>query len=426
MAPEATAVVWALPAPGFDPWARLGGLSLIARAALTLASARVPSPPGERRAPIVIVVSPDDEADVTWLQATQRPIWPTKIVTAASPAEAARALLGDLGPEIAAPFVLAPAYVAGPRGVDEAVLSAAVPAGAIGVRVRAGRAADGPVLASAALLEAIAARDDATLDDALAALDVPSLPAVGWCERVDTEAGRRAAFRELFEACRKPVDGIVSTNLNRHVSIWISKRIVDLPISPNAVTIVTFFIGVAGAALCARGTYAGFLAGAACMQANSILDGVDGELARVRFQHSKIGQWLDTIADDVSNALYYVGIGVGALSSKYAPWSTVACAVAVGALVLTVAQYYVELVRLGSGDFYALGVGAKKGGLGARVVSLLERVLKKDLFLFLYLVLAVFGVLPAALFVAALGHLTALVGATSTTLRRAFSGRARA
>ena len=162
------------------------------------------------------------------------------------------------------------------------------------------------------------------------------------------------------------------------------------------------------------------------MQANSILDGVDGELARVRFQQSKLGQWLDTIADDVSNALYYVGIGVGALSSKYAPWSTSACAVAVGALVLTVAQYYAELVRLGSGDFYALGVGAKKGGLGARVVSLLERVLKKDAFLFVYLVLAVFGVLPAALFVAAVGHVIALAGATSTTLRRALSGRARA
>jgi len=54
-----------------------------------------------------------------------------------------------------------------------------------------------------------------------------------------------------------------------------------------------------GCALIATGGYAAAVAGFGLAQLQSVLDGCDGELARVRFQQSAIGEWLDTITDDV-------------------------------------------------------------------------------------------------------------------------------
>lgn len=84
------------------------------------------------------------------------------------------------------------------------------------------------------------------------------------------------------------------------------------------------------------------------------------------------------------------------------------------------AQYYVELVRIGSGDFYALSVGVPKspGGFVGAVVGLFERVLKKDFFIFLFLCMAVAGVLPYATVLAAFGASIALGSATVRNVRR--------
>src|SRR6266511_4333461 len=108
-------------------------------------------------------------------------------------------------------------------------------------------------------------------------------------ESVDTDAGRRRAVDALFEKCRKPVDGIVSRYLNRHVSIAISKRLVETAITPNQISVAAMVIGLAGAACAARGGYGWPLLGATLLQIDSIVDGVDGELARVRFQQSRLG-----------------------------------------------------------------------------------------------------------------------------------------
>src|SRR5262249_10786136 len=80
-------------------------------------------------------------------------------------------------------------------------------------------------------------------------------------------------------------------------------------------------IGLYGALLIATGTYENVLYGFVLAQAQSILDGCDGELARVRLQQSAIGEWLDTIGDDVLHlargladglAVYHEGAAVGA------------------------------------------------------------------------------------------------------------------
>jgi len=389
------ALLLAAPGPGFDPLDGLAGLSLVARAVLTLQKAGI-----ER----VRVVAPSELH------------------------ERLRAELADPRVKVAVELATDAAAVTGPvlvssvaDVVDPAVFRA-LRAASLGEK-RAVAASRGEVSLGPALVSAQGATElspqalEGWLSDGTASrLDVGG----AWHERADTPEGRTRAFRELFEACRKPVDGMVSRHLNRHVSIFISKRIVDTAITPNQMSVVTFVLGLAGAWSVARGGYWWSLLGAFLFQWNSILDGVDGELARVRFQHSKLGQWVDTVADDVSNVIFYAGLAYGAAPLPHGHELFLCGWVAVGATLLTMAQNYVELVRLGSGDFYALGWAEKKPskGLVTQVVGLFERVLKKDFFIFLFLCMAAVGALPWALGLAAFGSVLAFGAASARNLRK--------
>jgi len=243
-----------------------------------------------------------------------------------------------------------------------------------------------------------------------------------------TADDRREAKRRLFEACRKPVDGLVSRHLNRHVSIAISKLVVDTPLSPNAMTAFTFSLSLVAGALAVRGGYLPTLGAAFLMQWNSILDGCDGELARVRHQGSKLGQWLDTIGDDWSNVIFWATLGVGARPIP-SVGETLAWCGYIGALGNGIAALtnYLVLAKLGSGDFYALDAGKARTrtGLGATLVGAVELVLKQDFFLFLMLVLAALGVLHQALYAIAVGAIVTAMNSLARTLTF-FAARARA
>ena len=253
-----------------------------------------------------------------------------------------------------------------------------------------------------------------------------------WVERYDvidgitvTDAeGKARAFHALFEACRKSVDGIVSRHLNRHVSLFISRRIVNVPITPNQVSVITLALGMAAAWFVAQGGYKQVLLGAFLLQWNSILDGVDGELARVRHQGSKLGQWVDTLSDDFTNIVFWTSLGFGARGiptfGPYFFWCGVAAAVSNLVVALI---YYVELIRIGSGDFYDISWNIPKDveqkTLKQKLFVFFAYVLKKDFFILFCLALAAVGVLPFALPVLAAGGIGTMVAAGSRGVKRA-------
>ncbi len=241
---------------------------------------------------------------------------------------------------------------------------------------------------------------------------------------VTDQAAKAEAFHALFEACRKPVDGIVSRNLNRHVSLFISRRIVGLPLTPNQISVITLAIGLLAAWFVSRGGYRDVLIGAFLLQWNSILDGVDGELARVRHQGSKLGQWIDTVSDDLTNIVFWTCLGIGARSIPIWGHILFGCGlVAAASNALVAIIYYVELVRIGSGDFYDISWNlpkeAKNTTLGQKLLLVFGYVLKKDFFILLCLVLAAFGALAWALPVLALGGFATFVAAAGRAVRRA-------
>ena len=224
----------------------------------------------------------------------------------------------------------------------------------------------------------------------------------------------------LFDACRKPVDGVVSRHFNRHLSLFLSRLLVDTPITPNMMTIVTFVVALLAAWLVLDPSYVTTAVAGVLMQLNSILDGCDGELARVRYQGSKVGQWLDTVGDDLSNVLFWTALGFGAQQlPQHGQLFAVAAWITAAGNGLAALQNYLLLSRKGSGDFYVLREGESTGGDGfvGGVVAFFNAILKQDFFLAFVMVMALVGWLHWSTPLLAVAALITL-GASSVRLFR--------
>ncbi len=77
------------------------------------------------------------------------------------------------------------------------------------------------------------------------------------------------------------------------------------------VSLFTLGVGVASAALFAFGGYWYTLLGAFLCLFASILDGCDGEVARLKLLESDFGCWLETVCDYLFYLLLFVGMTVG-------------------------------------------------------------------------------------------------------------------
>jgi len=152
--------------------------------------------------------------------------------------------------------------------------------------------------------------------------------------RVTDEATRRTAEDAVFGALYRADLGFVARRFNKPLSIWFTRHVLcRSPITPNQITLFAAALGVIGCALMATGAYGWVVLGLAFEHLQSVLDGCDGELARVRFQQSQLGAWLDTFVDDVLNVLMTVAAGVGvwrASGSRVA----LACGLAGGAMLV--------------------------------------------------------------------------------------------
>jgi len=129
---------------------------------------------------------------------------------------------------------------------------------------------------------------------------------------VDTPAGLRHAHRRLLaDSFKASGDGWISRYLNRPVSLRISERLADLPVIPNQITIASALTAAAAAVLFSFGGRRSTVAGGMLSQVASILDGCDGEIARLKHRSSAFGGWFDTILDRYADVAITCGIARG-------------------------------------------------------------------------------------------------------------------
>lgn len=139
-------------------------------------------------------------------------------------------------------------------------------------------------------------------------------------KRVSNSQEASAASWRILKRLRLRPGGLAAQAVNRRVSIPITRLILPFPISPNWMTTFTGLVGLAATAAMIQGGYVWAVVGAFLMQFSSILDGCDGEIARMKYQSSEFGGWYDSIWDEWVNAFFLAGVGYNLSMSWDCPY----------------------------------------------------------------------------------------------------------
>lgn len=216
--------------------------------------------------------------------------------------------------------------------------------------------------------------------------------------QVVDEASRRAVEWALCRKLAKSHQGLIDGWINWRFSMPITRILSHTRVRPNHVTLFSVCVGIAATALVVSGSYPAIAVGGVLIQVQSILDSCDGELARLRFEGSRLGQWLDNISDDLLDLAFIVGAGVAA-GGIYLP-------MAVGASIFRalglVAMYHEVVRRTGGGDVYSFRIWFQREtqpidevfgvhGIGGYLRSLGRR----DTYVFLWMLLCLCGQIEA-------------------------------
>ncbi len=238
-------------------------------------------------------------------------------------------------------------------------------------------------------------------------VDTVEPPWLGFTVAAPDRRGLRRAEKRLVSSLRKLADGFAAQVLNRHVSLFFTRYLARTPVRPNHVTVFCFLAALSGAFSIAHATYWSGVVGFLLVELGSILDGIDGELSRLKYQGSRLGQWMDTVTDDISNVCFVVGTLV-ALDHGGVGWAVPLGVAALVAFAITQStQYYYIAVVYHSGDLAAIpwafqskeGLEARPRDLLGRVKSAIPRFLKRDFVVTLFVVLAFAGRLDAILLI---------------------------
>ena len=167
-------------------------------------------------------------------------------------------------------------------------------------------------------------------------LEVVPVGAQGWWLDVDTAEDLRNARRALRRSLVKREDGPVSRYLNRPISTRLSMFVAPLRPNPDLLSAVALGVGLAAAWLLAR-QYG--VAGGVLVWAATVLDGMDGEVARLQLRGSSAGALLDGILDRVADTAIFAGLAVWTVRDGVSPEVAVwLCATAVAAALLSMAS----------------------------------------------------------------------------------------
>ena len=137
----------------------------------------------------------------------------------------------------------------------------------------------------------------------------------GQWQRIRNEQHRLLAEKKLNSWLVKPTDGIYA-RANRRLSIPISRQIIPYPITPNMVSLFTLGVSFAAGVFLALGGYWNMLTGAVLSWLSSVLDGCDGEVARLKLQESAFGCWLETMCDNLYYLFIFAGLTIGSVRSS--------------------------------------------------------------------------------------------------------------
>jgi 1L-myo-inositol 1-phosphate cytidylyltransferase / CDP-L-myo-inositol myo-inositolphosphotransferase len=245
-------------------------------------------------------------------------------------------------------------------------------------------------LAATAVADALAAldaqggaRDMATVQDRLmcqfgsaGAIPVEIDPIV-----IMTAKDIRVAEKRLLSALVKETDGFMARYVDRPISLRISRLLAPTAVTPNQMTMLSIAIGVCGAAFFLSELWWWQTVGALLFLIHSIVDGCDGELARLKFQESRYGGILDFWGDNTVHIAIFACMAAGWTLASGMMWPLLLGAAATAGTLASAGLVYWRQMRIKDGrDPLFTSVSSTPNH---RVARLLDAASRRD---FIYLV----------------------------------------
>lgn len=199
------------------------------------------------------------------------------------------------------------------------------------------------------------------------------------------------AERWLLRSLIKANEGFMSRHVERRVSLAITRRLWATGVTPNMMTLVSVGVGLLAAPffLSSAGNYQ--LTGALLFLAHSVLDGCDGELARLKFAESRAGAVLDFWGDNAVHVAIFSCIAAGWSLAIHAAWPLAVGAVSVAGTLATATTLASRIQR----DTRPVDSRSATGRLVARLAN-------RD-FIYLVVALSAFGKASWFLVLSAIG-----------------------
>jgi phosphatidylglycerophosphate synthase len=141
--------------------------------------------------------------------------------------------------------------------------------------------------------------------------------ALNGCPEDREEAELRLAQAVREESAHK--DAPMARWIDRRISWRISYWLAQTPITPNMVTVANTALGLGCAWMFAIPNYWIRLFAAILFLASVTIDGVDGELARLKMKESEFGGALDIITDNVVHVGIFIGLLAGCYRASHSP-----------------------------------------------------------------------------------------------------------
>jgi len=137
----------------------------------------------------------------------------------------------------------------------------------------------------------------------------------------------------------KPQDGPVSRYLNRYLSSPISELLLKTNVTPNQISIAISLLSIP---ILWLGIYGHIALVGFFLQFASILDGVDGEIARAKKLNTSFGGLLDTVLDYWIDSVGILAIGLALLKRHMLSADFVLLLVALTIAIRLISQFVVK------------------------------------------------------------------------------------
>jgi phosphatidylglycerophosphate synthase len=163
----------------------------------------------------------------------------------------------------------------------------------------------------------------------------------------------------LRRSSYKDTDAQVA-RFNRRMSLPISVGLMRTPLTANQLSVILVALGFYSAWLFSIGHHLTGVLAAFLSLAASILDGCDGEIARLKYQESALGCWIETVGDYSYYIAIFVGLTIGSVRAtglEFFYWVGIA---ALGGTLVTFALLIYLRARITNGQPDRLHAVAKE------------------------------------------------------------------